>query len=118
MTGQHSTSGPDGGFDSWPVWTQHLVAAVAPPILAYLTHEVVPSLPVQWAMAAGLVVTGLTAWLTPLVRAYGVGSKEPDRGAPMPTEAPPPGGNSSTSEQEGHLDGSDPGEVRPGGPTD
>lgn len=86
------------GFDTWPVWVQHLVVAVVPSILAYLASEVVPGLPREWAMIVGLAVAGLTAWLTPLVQAYGVGATSEEDGPHLPDSrlSIPPGGDGWT----------------------
>jgi hypothetical protein len=90
------------GFDTWPVWVQHLVVAVVPSILAYVASEVVPGLPSQYAMLVGLVVAGLTAWLTPLVQAYGVGATNEEDGPHLSDsrQSIPPGGDGSAPDTE------------------
>ena len=65
-------------LDKIPAQYRHLVLMVLVPVLAYLSEKAVP----QWitdpvvAGLAGVVLTALIAYFTPLTRQYGVGSRD------------------------------------------
>lgn len=55
---------------------RHLILMLLVPVLGYLSATVVPSLDdPMWAGLAGVALTALIAYFTPLTRQYGVGSE-------------------------------------------
>lgn len=60
-------------IDTWPPLLRHLLFAVAPVALAWLGTDLVPYLKGQpgYGALAGIAVTMLIAYLTPLVKQYG-----------------------------------------------
>lgn len=72
-------------FDSLPVPVRDLLLLVVPVLLGWAGDSLVPWLSDQhpalsYALAA--LVSALTAWLTPVVRQYGVGSAKAAQDAP------------------------------------
>jgi hypothetical protein len=67
-------------LDRLPAQYRHLILMVLVPLLGYVAAQVVPALDIHplLAGAIGVVLTEVLAWLTPLTRQYGVGSKVPE----------------------------------------
>lgn len=64
-------------LDKLPPEARHLVLMLLVPVLAYVASDVVPALGIHPLVAGlvGVVLAQLIAYLTPLTRQYGVGSR-------------------------------------------
>jgi hypothetical protein len=65
-------------LDKLPAELRHLTLMVIVAIGGFITAEVLPTIkdnPLVVGLA-GVIITAVLAWATPLVRAYGVGSKK------------------------------------------
>lgn len=67
-------------IDKLPAWAQHLVIAVVPVLLAWLSSDIIPQLSgrVGWAGIAGVVLSVIVAVVTPITRSYGIGKPAND----------------------------------------